>query len=127
MFRTTQQDVGLDTDRLQLLHRVLRRLCLQFASRRNIGKQRDMQETGLFAAELVAKLADGLKERQRFDIPDSAPDLTQNEIFIFMIRFDERLDGVSHMRNDLYRCTKVIAATFAGQHIGIDPARCHIV
>ena len=44
-----------------------------------------------------------------------------------MVRLDERLDGVGHMRDDLNRGTQIITATFARQHIGIDPAGGDIV
>ena len=122
-----QQDVRLDTDRLQFLHRMLRRLCLQFAGRGDVRDQRDMQETGLLAAKFVAKLANGLEEGQRFDVTHRAADLAKNEILVIMIRLDKGLDGVGDMRNHLYGGAEIIAAALARQHVGIDPARGHIV
>ena len=46
VFGTTEQDIRLNTDRLQFLHRMLCRFGFQLSSRGDIGNQRDMQKTG---------------------------------------------------------------------------------
>ena len=77
-----QKHIGRDADGAQFLDRMLGRLGLQLARGLDIGQQRQMHETGMFAAELVAELADGLEERQALDIADRAADLAEQEIDI---------------------------------------------
>src|SRR3546814_15766849 len=73
------QDVRLDAHRLQLFHRVLRRLGLQLAGRGDVGDQRDVEEQAALAAELVTELADRLQEGQPLDVADGAADLARSE------------------------------------------------
>ena len=75
-----EQDVGLDADRAQLLHRMLGRLGLELAGARDEGHERQMDEGRRAARQLVAELADRLEERQALDIADRAADLAQDEI-----------------------------------------------
>ena len=82
MAGAAQQDVGLDADGAQLLDRMLGRLGLQFAGRLDIGHQRQMDEGGLAARQIVVQLADRLEERQALDVADRAADLDQQEIEI---------------------------------------------
>ena len=100
--RTAKQNVGLNADRAQLLDRMLRRLGLQFARRRDVGHQRQVNEDGRPARQLVAELADRLEERQAFDVADRAADLDQHEIDVLIARQDEVLDRVGNVRNDLH-------------------------
>ena len=68
-----QQDVGLDADRAQLLDRMLGRLGLQLAGRRDVGHQRQVDEDGVAARQVVAELADRLEERQASMSPTVPP------------------------------------------------------
>ena len=59
-----QQDIGLDTDGAQLLHRVLGRLGLDLTRGGNVGHQRQVHVKHIVMTELDAKLTDGLQKRQ---------------------------------------------------------------
>ena len=74
------QRVGLDADAAQRGHRVLGRLGLQLAGRRDVGDQRDVQEEAVVAADLVPHLAGGLEEGQRLDVADRAADLGDDDV-----------------------------------------------
>ena len=76
-----------------------------------------MQETGLLAAKLVAKLANGLEERQRFDVTNRAANLAKHKILVVMVRLDKRLDGVGNMRNHLNGGAQIVATAFTGQNV----------
>ena len=81
-----QQHLRLDADIQQLLHRVLRRLGLQFAGGRNVRHQRQVHEHRPLRPKLVAELADRLQERQAFDVADRAADLHQHEVEVARCR-----------------------------------------
>jgi len=127
LFTAAQQDVGLDAQRGELSHAVLRGLGLQLARRRDIGHQGDVHEQRVLAADLVAQLADRLDERQRFDIADGAADLAQHEVEIIGFGLGEFLDRIGHVRDDLHRGAEIIAAPLALDDRLIDAARGHIV
>ena len=80
--RAADQDIGLDTDGAQFLHAVLGRLGLQLLRRGDPRHQGHVDEDAVAAALLVAHLADGFEERQRFDIADSAADLGDDHIHV---------------------------------------------
>jgi len=69
--------VGLDADRAQLLHGVLRGLGLDLLRGAEVRHQRQVDVQGVVAAELDTELADGLEERQRLDVADRAADLDE--------------------------------------------------
>ena len=56
----TKQHVGRNTDLTKLLNRVLRRLGLELAGRRDVGHQRQVQRHRVLRPDLVPKLTDGL-------------------------------------------------------------------
>ena len=126
-FAATQQQVRLDAKRGQFAHRVLRRLGLQLARRLDIGHQRDVHRAGHVAAHFVAQLANGLDERQAFDIAYGAADLAQHEIDIVGGGAGEFLDRVGHVRDHLHCCAKVITASFLGDNVAVNPARCDVI
>ena len=72
--------VGLDADLAQRRDRVLGRLGLQLAARREVGHERDVEEEHAVAAEVVAHLAGRLEERQRLDVADRAADLGDDDV-----------------------------------------------
>ena len=75
MFRTAQQDIGLDTQAGEFAHRVLRRLRLQLACSGDIGHQRDVDRNRLVRLQFVTQLANRLHEGKRFDVAHRAADL----------------------------------------------------
>ncbi len=106
----------------QLLGRMLGRLGLQFAGRRDPRHQGQVHEQHPLAAEFVAELADRLEERQALDVADRAADLAQHEILVVEIGLDEFLDRVGDVRDDLHRGAEIFAAALAADHGRIDPA-----
>ncbi len=102
-----QQDIRLDADGPQLLHRMLRRLGLQLPRRIDIGHQRQMDEGRVIAAEIVAELADRLEERQAFDVADRAADLDQQEVEILDAGENEFLDHVGDVRDHLHGAAEI--------------------
>ena len=115
-----QQHVRLNADAEQLLHRVLRRLGLQFAGRRQPGNQRGVDVHHPLAAEVVAELADRLQERQALDVADGAADLAQAEVLAVQIGEDELLDRVGDVRNHLDGGAEIVAVPLAGDDVGVD-------
>src|SRR3546814_11723226 len=74
------QDVRLDAHRLQLFHRVLRRLGLQLAGRGAVGDQRDVEEQAALAADLGPELADRRPEGQPLAVAGLADDHAAAEV-----------------------------------------------
>src|SRR3546814_10827164 len=68
MFAAADEQIGLDAERRQFTHRMLRGLGLQFARRRDVRHQRDVDADRLAAAKFVPELANRLDEGQRLDI-----------------------------------------------------------
>ena len=122
-----QQDVGLDADLAKLLDRVLGRLGLQFARRRDVGHQRQVDVDGVVARQVVAELADRLEERQALDVADRAADLAEHEIEVLVAVEDERLDGVGDVRDHLHRGAEIVAAALAGDDVLVDAAGGDVV
>ena len=115
-----QQDGRLNADAEQFLDRMLRRLGLQLSGGRDVGQQRQVDEQRVLVPDLVAELADRLKEGRTLDVADGAADLAQDEVLVRDIGADELLDRVGDVRDDLDRGAQVIAAPLALDHGGID-------
>ncbi len=122
-----QHDVGLDPDLTQLLDRVLRRLGLDLARRRNIGHQGEVHETGVVAAELQAHLPDGFQERQGLDIAHRAADLDDGHVRIAGSGANEMLDLVGDVRDDLHCATQVVAPALLANDTLVDLAGGEVV
>ena len=78
--RAADDDVGVDTDAAQLVHRVLRRLRLQLAGGVEERHERDVQVDDVLGPDLAPELADRLEERQRLDVADRASDLGDDDV-----------------------------------------------
>ena len=115
-----EQDVRLDADRAQLLHRMLRRLRLQLTGGADIGHQREMNEDRPLLAELEPHLTDRLEERQRFDVADGASDLDETHLCVARALTDAGLDLVGDVGDDLDGVAKVFAAPLLAQHVPVD-------
>ena len=76
-----------------------------------------MDESGLVAAQVVAELADGLEERQAFDVAHRAADLHQQEIQIVDVRHDEFLDHVGDVRDHLHGAAEIAALALLLDHL----------
>ena len=77
-----EEDVGLDADLAQLLDGVLRRLGLQLVGGGDVGDEREVDEEGVAAADVLAELADRLEEGQRLDVADRAADLDDDDVVV---------------------------------------------
>src|SRR5210317_873457 len=106
---TTEQDIRLDSDLAQLLDAVLSRLGFQLAGSRNIGNQSQVNIDDILRAKIGAELANGLQERQGFDITNGTANLNKRKIDAFGIFQDLALDLISDMGDDLNRTTQIIA------------------
>ncbi|SPZ34894.1 Uncharacterised protein [Agrobacterium tumefaciens] len=110
----------MNAERLQFLHGMLGRLCLQLAGCRNVRHQRQVKIDRRAARQVVAELADRLHERHRLDITHRAADFADDEVVV-VIAFDhEILDLVGDMRNDLNGCAEIVAAPFLVDDVLVD-------
>ena len=105
-----QQHLGLDAEAGQLAHRLLGRLGLELAGRRDPRHQRGVDADRLAAAEVVPQLADRFDERQAFDVADRAADLADDEIEPVGVGQREFLDRVGDVRDDLDGRAEIVAA-----------------
>ena len=80
LVRAAHDDVGMDTDAAQLVHRVLRRLRLQLAGRLDERHERDVDVADVLGADLASELPDRLEERQRLDVADRSADLGDDDV-----------------------------------------------
>ena len=69
----------------------------------------------------MGKLADGLKERQPFDIADGAADFAQHEINFVIADIQKLFDLVGDMGDDLNGFAQIVTTPLFFQHGGIDP------
>ena len=122
-----QQNVGLDTDRAQLLDRVLGRFGLQFTGGRDERQQGQVQVDAIATWQVVAELADRLQERQALNVADRSADLAEHEVVAVVAVEDEFLKCISDMRDHLNRGAEIVAATFLGDDVLVEPAGGDIV
>ena len=122
-----QQDVGLDADRAQFLHRVLGGLGLEFARRRDVGQQRQMDVEAVAARLFLAELADRLEEGQALDVAHRAADLDQHEVIAVIAGRMKSLMASVTCGNHLHRAAEEIAAPLLGDDLLIDAAGGDVV
>ena len=117
-----EQNVGLNADRAQVAHAVLRRLGLELAGSADERHQREVNVEGVIAPDVLSELADRFEERQTLDVADGAADLDEDDIHVVRNRSDGVLDFVGDMRNHLDGAAEVIAAALFLDHALIDLA-----
>ena len=86
-----------------------------------------MDEAGVLAAEVLAHLADGFEEGERFDVADGAADLYDGN---FAVRGDfahRVLDLVGDVGDDLDGFAEIIAAALFGDDLLVDAAGGEVV
>jgi hypothetical protein len=130
--RAAQQHIGLDADFAQLLGGVLGRLGLEFAGGGDPGDVAQVHEGGVVGAQAQAHLAHGFQEGQRFDVADGAADFDDGDIdrvrgFITGAAFDEFLDLIGDVRDDLHGLAEVVAAALFFEHAFVDLAGGEVV
>ena len=129
MLGPADDDVRLDADAAQFFDAVLGRFRFQFAGGGDIGDQGDMDVKGVVLADFLAHLADGLEERQAFDVADRAADFSDDHVGVVFTadEINPFLDLVGDVGNDLDGAAQVVAAALlvddrpvdlAGRHVG---------
>src|ERR1017187_2043109 len=125
--RAAQQNIRLNADGAQLLDAVLGGLGLHFLRRGDPWNQRHMYEEAVFAALLMAHLADGFQKRQRLDIAHRAADFANHHIEVLRHLLHGRLDFVGDVRDHLHGLAEVVAAPFAGDDLLVDAAGGQVI
>ena len=117
LVRAADDDVGMDADPAQLVHRVLRRLRLQLAGGLDERDERDVDVDDVLGADLAPELADRLEERQRLDVADGAADLGDDDVGRARLggAADARLDLVRDVRDHLHRRAEEVALALLAQ------------
>src|SRR5687768_947708 len=119
--------IRLDSDLHEITNRMLRRLGLQLAGRRDERHQGEMHEDRILAADVVPELTDRLEERQRLDVADRAADLHDHDVVLRGDPADRGLDLVGDVRDDLHGGAEVLAAALLGDDVQVDATRRHVV
>ena len=84
------------------------RFRLDLARRGKARHQRQVDEHGVAAADLQAKLPSGFEERLRLDITHRAADLDDDDVESFAHGADSALDFVGDVGNDLDGASLVV-------------------
>ena len=119
-----ENDVGLEADAAQLLDTVLGGLGLELGGGRDMGEQGYVDVEGVFAADVVAHLADGLEEGEAFDVAHGAADLDYDDVGGAFIGDESHtgLDFVGYVGDGLDGASEVIAAALLGDDGAVDGA-----
>ncbi len=91
------------------------------------GDEGDVDEDGVFAAELLAHLADGFEEGKRFDVADGAADFDDRDIDVGCDLAHRVLDLVGDVGDDLDGLAEIVAAAFLGDDGLVDAAGGEVV
>ena len=122
-----EEDVGLDADGEHLLDGVLGGLGLQLLRGGDPGDEGDVDEDGVFAAEVLAHLADGFEEGQGFDVADGAADFDDGDVAVGRDLAHGVLDLVGDVGDDLDGLAEVVAAALLGDDLLVDAAGGEVV
>ena len=125
--RPADDDVRLDADRPQLLHRVLGGLGLELARGLDERHEREVDVDHVLAPDVLLQLADRLEERESLDVADRAADLDDLDVHVLADPPDGRLDLVGDVRDHLDGAPEVVAAALAGDHRVVDLAGRDVV
>ena len=115
--RARDDDVRVDTDPAELVHRVLRRLRLQLARGLDERDERDVQVEDVLGPDLAPELPDRLEERQRLDVADGAADLGDHDVRgrDLLRAPDAHLDLVRDVRDHLHGRAEELALALLAQ------------
>ena len=91
------------------------------------GIEGDVDEEGVFAAEVLAHLADGFEEGEGFDVADGAADFDDGDVGVGGDFAHRVLDLVGDVGDDLDGFAEVVAATFLGDDLLVDAAGGEVV
>ncbi len=127
MVAAADQHVRLDADLAELRHRLLGRLGLQLARRRQEGHQRHVDEDHVLRLHLEGELAHGLEEGQALDVAGRAADLGDQDVDVLAAGVDPLLDLVGDVRDHLDGLAEVDPAPLLLDHALVDLARAQAV
>ncbi len=122
-----EQDVGLDSDGEHLLDGVLRGLGLQLLRGGDPWDEGDVDEEGIIAAQVLAHLADGFEEGERFDVADRATDLDQQDLAVGGDLAHGVFNLVGDVGDDLDGLAEVVSAALLGDDLLVDAAGGEVV
>ncbi len=125
---TQHEDVGLYTHLLQLLHRVLRGLCLQFLGGTDVGHIGQMDAKRVLT-KLPAQLTHAFKEWERLDVAHRTSDFGYYEIEITGVseQLYVALYFIGNVGNYLDGLAEIVAATLLVDHALVDASCGDIV
>src|SRR5262245_36392441 len=106
----TEEDIGLDSDGPQLLHRVLRRFRLELRGGLHERHEGQMDVEDIVLADVLLELADRFQKRQALDVADRAAHLDDDDVLTGADLADHRLDLVGDVWNHLHRPSEIVAA-----------------
>ena len=121
MLSAQDEDIGLDTNLLELLDGVLGGLGLHFTSRSDIGDVGQVDAQAVLP-ELPLELSYAFEEGEGFDIADGTTDLGDDEVVLLLEakKLDVALDLVGDMGDDLYGLAEVVALTLLADDVLVD-------
>ncbi len=122
-----EQNVGLDADREHLFNGVLGGLGLQLLRGGDPGDERDVDEDGVVAAQVLSHLPDRFEEGQRLDIADRAADLDDGDLSLRGDLAHGVLDLIGDVGDDLDGLAEVVAAPFLGDDLLVDASGGEVV
>ena len=116
--RAADDDVWVDTDAPQLVHRVLGRLRLELARGVDERDERDVEVDDVLGADLAPELPDRLEERKRLDVADRPADLGDDDVGRrdLLRAANPRLDLVCDVRDDLNGGAEELSLALLAQH-----------
>ena len=116
-------DVGIDSVRLQVLDGMLCGLGFVFIGTRQIGNIGHMHEYAVFTSHFQGDLPDAFQKRQTLDVTRGAADFRDDEICLRMASclYDEILDFIRHMRDHLYGFSQIFSVPFLVDDIPVHP------
>ncbi|MCH8844798.1 MAG: hypothetical protein IID61_17705, partial [SAR324 cluster bacterium] len=111
MTGTADQQIRLNTNFPERPDAVLGRFGFKLSTGFQIGDDRNMDVHDVFPAQVQTKLADGLQERQRFNVSHRAADLTDHHVHIALQGQTHQggLDLIRHVGNHLHRSAEIIS------------------
>ncbi|GBC80823.1 hypothetical protein HRbin09_02073 [bacterium HR09] len=121
------QDVRLNTDGPQLLHRMLGGFGLELVRGRQVGHQRDVHVDGVAPAHVLTELADGLQKRQRLDVTHGAANFHDDHVVIFGHIANGGFNFIGNVRNHLHGGAQKVAPPLLFDDRKVHPAGGDVV
>ena len=107
-------DIRKDSIGLQLVDRVLGRLCLMLLTAFQIRNQCNMEKEAVFSALILCNLTNCFQKRQTLYITSRSSDFTDHDIgvtFLLCLIY-KILDFIGNMRNNLYGFSQIFPFAF---------------